>query len=77
MCDHLKTEKRTAKKRYICVWCNENIEPGEKYTRDTGVYDGVFQSNPWHPECYGEAQDQLEPCELFTPGEAERPARKA
>jgi hypothetical protein len=41
----------TARKRHICAWCGEPIEPGETYHRET-VW-GEDGPHTWkaHPEC--------------------------
>lgn len=40
-----------ARKLHRCVWCYEMIEPGEKYMRQVGTFDGDLQSNAYHLEC--------------------------
>lgn len=47
----LKETVRTARKQHRCIWCPEQIEPGQKYHDVRGVYDGELQQNLWHPEC--------------------------
>ena len=32
----------TAKKEHICEFCGYKIQPGQKYVRQTNVYDGVL-----------------------------------
>lgn len=41
----------TAKKKHKCDLCGECIDIGEKYYRYTGIYDGRFFDNKYHPEC--------------------------
>lgn len=37
----LKETYPTAKKEHICEFCGYKIQPGQKYVRQTNVYDGV------------------------------------
>lgn len=46
----LSETRPIAKKQHRCEWCGGNIEPGEKYYRWAGIYDG-FQSWCMHEEC--------------------------
>lgn len=55
-----------ARKKHRCIWCGESIQPGEKYRRERGVFDGNMQDFAWHPEC---AQAQLD--EIRATGEPE------
>jgi len=41
-----------ARKKHRCSWCGEPIPPGETYWREKSVYDGNFQNDAWHPECW-------------------------
>jgi hypothetical protein len=48
---HLVTLKPKARKMHRCVWCGEQIDPGETYVLNKGVYDNRMQSTKWHAEC--------------------------
>ena len=37
-----------------CCYCGQKINKGDIYVRWTGIYEGDFQSNAWHPECDAE-----------------------
>ena len=41
----------TTRKQYLCVWCGEIVERGSTVRCVTGKFDGVMQTNYWHPEC--------------------------
>lgn len=41
----------TAKKEHICEFCACKIQPGQKYVRQTNVYDGVVYDVITHQEC--------------------------
>ena len=41
----------TAKKPHTCIWCGEVITTGERYVRNTLVFEGEFQSNAFHVDC--------------------------
>lgn len=41
----------TAKKEHICEFCACKIQPGQKYVRQTNVYDGVVDDFITHQEC--------------------------
>lgn len=41
----------TAKKEHICEFCACKIQPGQKYVRQTNVYDGVVYDFIMHQEC--------------------------
>lgn len=41
----------TARKEHKCVWCPENIQPGETYYRFNGKAIGEFQYWAMHIEC--------------------------
>ena len=40
-----------AKKEHICEFCACKIQPGQKYVRQTNVYDGVVYDFITHQEC--------------------------
>lgn len=41
----------TAKKEHTCEFCACKIQPGQKYVRQTNVYDGVVGDFITHKEC--------------------------
>lgn len=47
----IANEWRKARKAHRCIWCGEQIEPGERYFHWRGVFEGDIQSNNWHKEC--------------------------
>ncbi|GAC1478406.1 MAG: hypothetical protein NVS1B6_19740 [Steroidobacteraceae bacterium] len=64
-----------ARKSHRCIWCGEPINKGEKYKYTTGIFDGDFQANHWHPECCAAQRREASKtgeCE-FAPHENERP----
>lgn len=72
---HLLSDRtRTAKKRHICIWCGEAIEPGTRYREERSVYEGNMQLHRWHLECdEAGAQHFREVDSEFFPHENERP----
>jgi len=74
----LHSETRVAAKEHCCIWCNEKIVVGERYLRESSIYDGDFQDQKWHLECHKacleENKGQTE-WELY-PGESERPKER-
>lgn len=73
MCESLSRTTPKAKKEYTCIWCGQSIHKGDKYLRSVGVWEGVFSSNAWHPECDDAANDTLMPCETFEEHQGDRP----
>ena len=47
----LSESEHTARKQYHCEACCAKIDPGERYTRWSGVTDGAFESVKYHVEC--------------------------
>ena len=47
----LKTTYPTARKEHICEFCGCKIQPGQKYERQTNVYDGIVDDFITHEEC--------------------------
>ena len=47
----LKETYPTAKKEHVCEFCCEKIAIGQKYVRQTNVYDGVVYDFITHREC--------------------------
>jgi hypothetical protein len=56
-CHEMGTHEYTAHKTHTCIWCGEQISIGSRYTRQTVVCDGDFQSNRYHPECFVAMQE--------------------
>ena len=48
----LCVEQRKVRVRHRCVWCGEWIEPGETAHFHKVIFDGEFQNNYYHPECW-------------------------
>jgi hypothetical protein len=69
----LSSADRKARKSHKCIWCGEAILPGEKYVDVTGIFEGDFQNNKFHPEC--SATQQGEDDESFCAYENERPGQ--
>ncbi|MEK6860586.1 MAG: hypothetical protein AABY07_01325 [Nanoarchaeota archaeon] len=49
---HINETYPAAKKEYRCQWCGETIKIKEIHVKQVCVYDGDFQSNRLHSECY-------------------------
>lgn len=66
---------RKARRPHRCIWCGESIEVGSTYSYQTGVMDGRWQSNHWHPECVNAclSDPYYDRDEGFTPHDNERP----
>ena len=47
----LKITHPTAKKEHKCMYCGETINVGEKYERQTNLYDGQIYDWVCHIEC--------------------------
>lgn len=47
----LRTAHPIARKRHSCMFCGNPIEPGQKYERQTNVYDGDVYDWCTHEEC--------------------------
>lgn len=56
-----------------CIWCGQMIATREGCTFQSGMFDGEFQRNYWHPECW-DAADDRDMQDGFTKYEGERPA---
>jgi hypothetical protein len=68
-------EDRKARKPYRCVWCGEGIAKGDMHAVQSGNFDGEFQRNRWHPECFDGAdwEDVQDGFTLYS-GERPKPA---
>lgn len=40
------------RKVHRCVWCGEQINVGDNAHYRSGIYEGEFFSDYWHPECH-------------------------
>ena len=74
MSDFTTTHKHRSLKHRVCIWCGENIAKGTFYFRNTGVFNGDFQDNHYHLECWDAASTffRLNPGESFGPWEFKR-----
>lgn len=50
--DILKEHTPIAKKEHVCNWCGGKIAKGEKYRRDTILFDGRIYDWISHLDCY-------------------------
>ena len=48
----LKESHPIAKKEHICEFCGGKINKGQKYCRQTNIYDGYIYDWIEHEECY-------------------------
>lgn len=64
-----------ARKTRPCIYCSETINAGDRYWRQSGIFEGSWFTSHYHTECLAEldASDEKE----FTPYSNERPARGA
>ena len=60
MFDVLTDKDTVARKAHKCIWCGEQIDRGTTYRRQTGKFDGDFQSNAWHLDCLDVVDEVLE-----------------
>lgn len=50
-----------ARKDYKCSWCGQVIAKGEKHAKQSGIFEGAYQTDRYHPECdKAAAADYLE-----------------
>lgn len=68
-------EHRTARKVHQCTYCAEEINAGESYAHQTGVYDGSWYTSKMHPECFDDMIDSGDG--EYTPYSNERPKADA
>ncbi len=47
----LKETYPTAKKEHVCGFCACKIKPGQKYVRQTNIYDGTIYDFVTHQSC--------------------------
>jgi len=65
-------QARTARTDHRCIWCGQPIAKGEAYIYQSGRFDGYFQSNHWHYECFAGYKDDGNGFDAY---EGERPGR--
>jgi hypothetical protein len=64
-----------ARKRHRCIACYFDIQISERYTQQSGFYDGAPYRNRFHNECFESmADDECGDFE-FTPGDQPPPER--
>lgn len=68
---HPMTEQ-AAGKIHQCECCYYAIEKGERYCKQTGVWDGDYFTNRFHSACWKALNDESHDFE-FSPGEGEPP----
>ena len=66
-----------ARTEHRCIYCGGPIPVGEKYTQQTGFYDGAAYRNRYHDECYADCGNE---CSYygeweFSPFSADYPPR--
>lgn len=71
--NHIKHLEPVARKAHICQYCQCAINVGEKYNRDTLVYDGRIYDWVSHQECTALASkldmfDEYDDCGLASDG---------
>lgn len=47
----LKETYPTARKEHVCEFCGCKIQPGQRYVRQTNVYDRIVYDFVTHREC--------------------------
>jgi len=67
----IKHTQPKARKEYNCIWCGEKILVGEKHHSRAYTFDGEFQWDRLHNECY-EAMNNSDSYEGFHAYEQER-----
>ena len=53
----LKENRPIARKKHKCMFCNGIIEIGQRYLKQTNIYDGTIGDFVCHQECYTVADD--------------------
>ena len=48
---HNETQVKRTRKPCKCKWCWQRIEKGDPSVVTSGVYEGDFYSERYHPEC--------------------------
>lgn len=65
MITNLRTSRPVARKQHICMLCGCKIIPGQKYERQTNIYDAAPYDFICHEECDSVAHklDMYQECE--------------
>ena len=50
--DVLTDKTVVTRKSHVCAWCGEDIEPFQSARYRSYVFEGDFNSDYMHPECY-------------------------
>lgn len=73
MVTELKNKSVTLRKRRRCNWCGEWCEVGETAHYRVSIFDGQFNSDHLHPECYEAlCNSDWQEYEEYMPHEQER-----
>lgn len=64
-----------ARKTHRCIYCYGPIPVGEKHWHQRARYDGAWQTNRYHDECWQDISEWGD--EEFTPGCVDMPPRIA
>lgn len=64
-----------AQKPRKCIYCGQGISIGDTYKKQSGVFDGDWYTNHYHPECFDQLGIDGE--DEFMPYENERPMLEA
>ena len=69
----LRVSIHKAARRHRCVYCGQHIHKGEVYTKRVYVFNGDFQSEALHNECYDAMfLADIDPYEGFEPHSFQR-----
>lgn len=69
----LGTTNPVAARPHKCIWCGQQIDKGEKHTRQAVDMNREFQDNRYHNECFEAAvSDWLMDIDEFVPYENAR-----
>ena len=67
---HPPTEQK-ARKGCKCIYCGQQILAGDLYKKQSGVFEGDWFTNRYHPECWDDLE--LSGDDEFCPYSNERP----
>lgn len=61
-------------KNYKCVWCGTPIFKAERYVKNVLIYEGDFQSQKWHTDCFEVSREYFKKTKEdgFDPGSFKR-----
>ena len=72
MSDYFSTPQAIrARKARSCIYCAEPINVGDRYTRQSGVFEGSWFTSHYHHECFDDLTESGD--REFTPYSNERP----